>query len=106
MSELPRMSRQAIWVLEAFVRAPREWRYGYDLISVTGVSAGTLYPLLSRLTHLGWLDTKWEKSTEPGRPQRHLYRLTASGYRGAREAISRGAERGWTGKRPALAKAR
>ena len=55
------------------------WRHGYDLSRETGLKSGTLYPLLIRLTERGWLETRWEDSPEPGRPPRHLYRLTAEG---------------------------
>lgn len=55
------------------------WRHGYDLSRETGLKSGTLYPLLMRLTERGWLETRWEDSPEPGRPPRHLYRLTAEG---------------------------
>ena len=43
------------------------------------LSAGTLYPILMRLTEQKLLETAWEPSDEPGRPPRHLYRLTADG---------------------------
>lgn len=55
------------------------WRHGYDLSRETGLKSGTLYPLLMRLADRGWLETRWEDSPEPGRPPRHLYRLTAEG---------------------------
>jgi PadR family transcriptional regulator, regulatory protein PadR len=54
---------------------PAEWRYGYDL----GRETGSLYPILMRLGDRGQLDARWEPSPQPGRPARHLYRLTPSG---------------------------
>jgi DNA-binding PadR family transcriptional regulator len=44
-----------------------------------GVHAGTMYPILMRLADRGLLDTDWESDPVPGRPPRHLYRLTAAG---------------------------
>jgi predicted ArsR family transcriptional regulator len=74
------------------------WRHGYDLSRETGLKSGTLYPLLIRLTERGWLETRWEDSPEPGRPPRHLYRLTAEGKARAATAGQGG------GKAPALAR--
>jgi PadR family transcriptional regulator PadR len=73
-----RRSPQTLRVLERFLAAPREWRYGYDLSRETGLKSGTLYPILIRLSERGLLETRW-KATEPGTPPRHLYRLTARG---------------------------
>lgn len=55
------------------------WRHGYDLARVTGLKSGTLYPLLIRLNADGLLEAEWRASDEPGRPPRHVYRLTQSG---------------------------
>jgi DNA-binding PadR family transcriptional regulator len=58
---------------------PREWRHGYDLSKATALKSGTLYPILVRLTDRGFLETQWQPAPEPGRPPRHLYRLTTRG---------------------------
>ena len=57
------------------------WQHGYDLCRQTGIKSGTLYPLLVRLAAQGHLEAEWQVPTEPGRPARHAYRLTASGRR-------------------------
>jgi DNA-binding PadR family transcriptional regulator len=80
--------------LHAFLEEPRSWRYGYDLMKVTEVSSGTLYPLLARLTDEGWLESRWEESEFPGKPPRQLYRLTANGRALARAALGR-ADASW-----------
>lgn len=85
---MQRLTRTATRALLAFLEAPRIWRYGYDLMKVTDLSSGTLYPLLARLTEDGWLESRWEES-EPGRPPRQLYRLTATGRIQARHALER-----------------
>lgn len=85
MPKLPRMSRQTVMIFQALVARPREWRYGYDLSRETSLKSGTLYPILMRLSKRGWLDTKWTAPDAPGRPPRHMYRLTPDGLRGARE---------------------
>lgn len=57
--------------------------HGYDLCRHAGVKSGTLYPLLIRWEAQGWLTAEWRPSPEPGRPPRHVYRLTAEGRRQA-----------------------
>jgi DNA-binding PadR family transcriptional regulator len=84
------MSPQTITLLEELLRHPARWRYGYDLIRETGLSAGTLYPMLARLAGYGWLAAEWsDEPEEPGRPHRHHYRLTPAGRAGARGMIVR-----------------
>lgn len=58
---------------------PEQWRHGYDLMKDTGLSSGTLYPLLMRMTGQGLVDAEWQQPSQPGRPARHAYRLTARG---------------------------
>ena len=53
--------------------------HGYDIMRATGVRPGTLYPMLSRLEQQGLMAAEWEASLEPGRPPRHIYRLTIKG---------------------------
>lgn len=79
-----RLSPQTLQVLGAFLEAPKSWRYGYDISGDTGLKSGTLYPILMRLAERKLLETSWETS-EPGRPPRHLYRLTPDGMSFARE---------------------
>jgi PadR family transcriptional regulator, regulatory protein PadR len=79
-----RLSPQTLQVLEAFLRDPTEWKYGYDISRNTGLKSGTLYPILMRMADRNLLETSWE-AAETGKPPRHLYRLTADGMRFARE---------------------
>ena len=72
-------SPQTLRVLGALAAAPSRWRYGYDLGTETGLKAGSLYPILVRLADRGLLEAIWEESAPPGRPARHLYRLTPEG---------------------------
>ena len=59
--------------------APADWRYGYDLCREVGLKAGSMYPILMRLADRGLLETEWETDASPGRPPRHLYRLSGPG---------------------------
>src|SRR5262249_3513625 len=66
--------------------------YGFDIIDITGVPGGTVYPALRRLEEAGYLVSKWEKQSisqsEP-RPQRKYYELTRAGREALAEAIKR-----------------
>ena len=79
-------SPQTRIVLAAFADQPQAWRHGYDLISGTGLKSGTLYPLLIRLCDQGLLESDWQAPAQPGRPPRHVYRLTMAGLAAALEA--------------------
>jgi DNA-binding PadR family transcriptional regulator len=72
-------------VLHALAVDPARRRYGRDLGQEVGLSAGRLYPVLIRLADRGWLDVSWETDPPPGRPPRHMYRLTGAGVARAAE---------------------
>ena len=58
------------------------YTYGFDIMDVTGLPSGTIYPALRRLERAGYLRARWEKPTvavEEGRPKRRLYEVTALG---------------------------
>ena len=71
-------SQQTVAVLHALAADPAAWRYGYELGQQVGLKAGSLYPILIRLADRDLLETRWE-APPPGRPARHLYRLTQAG---------------------------
>ena len=66
--------------------------YGFDIIDITGLPGGTVYPALRRLEEAGYLASKWEKPSisqaEP-RPQRKYYELTRAGREALAEAVRR-----------------
>ncbi len=72
-------SMQTTAVLLALAEDATAWRYGYELCQQTGLKAGSMYPILMRLTDRGLLETSWESDLPVGRPPRHLYRLTDAG---------------------------
>jgi PadR family transcriptional regulator PadR len=74
-----RPSSQTVRVLRALMADPLTWRYGYELATEVGLRSGSLYPILVRLSDRDLLESGWETAPPPGRPPRHLYRLTASG---------------------------
>jgi len=92
-----RLSRQTLVLLEALLVHVAQWQHGYALSQDTGLASGTLYPILIRLEKTGWLETRWEEGAAPGRPPRHLYRLSGNGREWAREELAAAQERKfWT----------
>jgi PadR family transcriptional regulator PadR len=91
VTRIRRPSAQTVAVLLALAEDPGRWRYGYDLCTQLGIQAGSMYPILMRLADRGLLETSWETERVPGRPARHLYRLTGAGraYAGAAAAGTR-----------------
>jgi PadR family transcriptional regulator, regulatory protein PadR len=79
---------QTVRVLRALVADPLTWRYGYELGGEVGLRSGSLYPILVRLSDRDLLESAWETEPAPGRPPRHLYRLSASGRAYATEYAS------------------
>jgi PadR family transcriptional regulator PadR len=80
-------SRQTLALLAALMEQPRTWHHGYELSKRTGLKSGTLYPILIRLSDQGFLNSRWKDAERPGRPPRHVYRLTATGLALAREQV-------------------
>jgi DNA-binding PadR family transcriptional regulator len=79
MTRARRPSPQTAAVLAALAEQPGTWRHGYELGQEVGLKAGSLYPILIRLTDRGLLEAAWETDPPNGRPARHLYRLTGAG---------------------------
>ena len=80
-----RLSPQSADVLRALADDLTRWRYGYELGQQVGLRAGSLYPILMRLSDRGLLEGSWESDPPAGRPPRHLYRLTAIGQQAVGE---------------------
>lgn len=79
MTRTRRPSPQTAAVLAALADDPSTWRYGYELGQQVGLKAGSLYPILIRLSERGLLEASWESDPPTGRPPRHLYRLSSAG---------------------------
>ena len=92
MARRPNSSKQTEALLAALLGTTTPWRHGYDLSGETGLKSGTLYPILMRLERLGWLEARWEEEPAPGKPRRHLYRLTGLGNREAQRVLRSSAE--------------
>ncbi len=79
MARKPNSSPQTRELLAVMLGKPRSWHYGYELSKGSGLASGTLYPVLMRLSDQGLLESHWEEADRPGKPPRHVYRLTSEG---------------------------
>jgi PadR family transcriptional regulator PadR len=79
MARTPNSSPQTRELLVVMSGKPRAWQHGYQLSKDTGLASGTLYPLLIRLSDQGLLESQWQEPECPGKPARHVYRLTPNG---------------------------
>jgi DNA-binding MarR family transcriptional regulator len=88
--EVPRLSYQGLLVLRAFLDRPRKVLCGADLMKITNLSSGTLYPILLRFEKYSLLESDWENAApeKMGRPRRRLYKITPNGAQAARQLLS------------------
>jgi PadR family transcriptional regulator, regulatory protein PadR len=98
-------SAQTLSVLAVLCSQPSHWQHGYALAKQTGLKSGTLYPILIRLADRGLVEACWQDEPQPGRPRRHLYRLTADGLVTAEAALASAAVRERQGPQPRSARA-
>ena len=88
MTSRREFSPQTLSVLAALYEQPSQWQHGYALAGQTALKSGSLYPILIRLADQGLVEACWQEEPVPGRPRRHLYRLTADGLARATEALA------------------
>ncbi len=59
------------------------YRYGFDIMAVTGLSSGTVYPALRRLEDADFVVSRWERqqlAQKQQRPARKYYEVTRAGH--------------------------
>jgi PadR family transcriptional regulator, regulatory protein PadR len=77
-------------VLKVFLEDPTLPRYGFEIMRLTGLKSGTLYPMLAKFEHAGWLD-KGKEGIDPrteGRPPRLHYIITGAAAAAARQQLA------------------
>lgn len=86
------MTKPTARILALLLEASDGRAYGLELINQGDVGPGTLYPMLTRLESIGWLDSSWEDidPVTEGRPARRYYSLTSQGRIDAVAALDRG----------------
>lgn len=78
-----------VLILQALAQG---YRFGFDIMQVTGLPSGTIYPALRRLESLEFVASDWEKDAnarKEGRPRRRNYTLTKMGRRQLKESEAR-----------------
>ena len=68
------------------------YQYGFDIMDVTGLPSGTVYPALRRLEKARLVVSKWEDEAtarNEQRPARKYYKLTSGGQEALSEAVVR-----------------
>jgi PadR family transcriptional regulator, regulatory protein PadR len=83
------LSYSATAILQAIANG---YQYGFDVMDITGLPSGTVYPALRRLEDSGFVESKWEKhqiAQKELRPPRKYYELTKDGQGALAEALKR-----------------
>jgi DNA-binding PadR family transcriptional regulator len=66
------------------------YSYGFDIMDVTGLPSGTVYPALRRLERDRLIQSTWEnESLAQDRPPRKYYRVTRAGNQALLSAVKR-----------------
>ena len=89
MSPKAYLSYSAAVILQALANG---YQYGFDIMDITGLPSGTVYPALRRLENTGLIDSKWEKAgiaQREQRPPRKYYELTPDGDEALAEVVKR-----------------
>ena len=83
------LSFGAVAILHAIATGSQ---FGFDIMNVTGLTSGTVYPTLDRLEQAGLLKSHWESEAQAnadGRPARRYFKLTASGATALNAALDK-----------------
>jgi DNA-binding PadR family transcriptional regulator len=84
-----KMTLTTVSVLKAVAQGHR---YGFSIMDATGLSSGTVYPILGRLEEGGWVRSRWEDQQiahSEKRPPRRYYEITAAGSTRLEAALQR-----------------
>ncbi len=68
------------------------YSFGFDIVDITGMPGGTVYPALRRLEEAGYLTSEWESERVAHadlRPRRRYYEITRTGRQALAEAVKR-----------------
>jgi PadR family transcriptional regulator len=85
----PHLSLSATVILQALGNG---YQYGFDIMDLTGLPSGTVYPALRRLEDADLVVSKWERheiAQRELRPPRKYYELTKAGEAALADAAKR-----------------
>ena len=83
------MSHSAALILKALSLG---YGFGLEVMEITGLPSGTVYPALRRLERDALVESNWEAEAEAAsnrRPTRRYYKLTTEGRAAVRSATER-----------------
>ena len=86
MPETVRLSHTAALMLKTLKEG---YSYGFDIMDITGLPSGTVYPALRRMESEGLIEGRWEeeqRALRDERPARRYYKVTGSGRLALAEA--------------------
>ncbi len=86
----PALSFTGLFILQALAQG---YKFGFDIMEVTGLPSGTIYPALRRLEALELVTSDWEQDTtarKEGRPAAALLRAHARGAGVSSRQLRRG----------------
>ena len=89
MAEALKLSYTAALVLQSVSSG---YNYGFDIMEVTSLPSGTVYPTLRRLEQQELIKSSWETqhtAFADQRPPRKYYRLTREGKEALGKAVQR-----------------
>jgi len=79
MPSQPALSSASTLILQAVAGG---YRYGFDIMDLTGLPSGTVYPALRRLEEARMIRSRWEdrrSAHQAQRPARKYYEITTHG---------------------------
>jgi PadR family transcriptional regulator, regulatory protein PadR len=80
-------SDQTLHLLRVLVPLHPNTFIGYEVIALTGLKSGSVYPILTRLTRWGWLKQEVQPNFVRGRRPVSVYSWTMEGLLGARRLL-------------------
>jgi DNA-binding PadR family transcriptional regulator len=89
MSEATKISHTSALILQTISSG---YMYGFDIMELTGLPSGTVYPALRRLEQDELVRGSWEgekAASSSDRPRRRYYRLTRPGKDALGSALKR-----------------
>ena len=83
------LSYSAAVILQAVASG---YSYGFDVMDITGLPSGTVYPALRRMEEARLVKSAWESEADAageGRPARKYYEITPRGAAALTDALAR-----------------
>ncbi|MNW51968.1 Transcriptional regulator PadR-like family protein [compost metagenome] len=87
MERLTRRTPATAAVIGALMESP-EAIWGLQIVKMTGLKTGTVYPILERLEDAGWITSEWDTDLSRKGPRRRYFKLEAEAVAYAQEYVT------------------